>query len=167
MKTVNTFSFSDDSANSILKHAINSVYALSNFLICAKPYRILHVYQSMILGAVYIIFSAIYQEISGDVIYDALDWTSLPGTPLMAMGVLFIVIPLVHIALFSLYRLRILVSTKLCNKSETNSQGTFKESNGTRAKVNNGTGGAMHNGTTGTMNNDTAVTVNLEMSTNP
>ena len=85
------------------------------------------------------------------------------------MGVLFIVIPLVHIALFSLYRLRILVSTKLCNKSETNSQGAFKsESNGTRANVNNGTGGTIQNGTTGTMKNDTAATaVNLEMSTNP
>ncbi|KAK3101135.1 hypothetical protein FSP39_001214 [Pinctada imbricata] len=105
------------SPNSILKHAINSVYALSNFFICAKPFRILHAFHSMIFSFTYLIFSVIYQEITDDVIYEILDWTSLPTAPLLGIGTVIIVIPLVHVILFVLYRVRLLISKKAnCNK---------------------------------------------------
>ena len=46
------YSFSVSTANSILTHAINSVYAVAGLVVCAKPVRILHVYQPVLFSVI-------------------------------------------------------------------------------------------------------------------
>ena len=50
--------------NSILRYAINSVYAVSGLVVCAKPVRILHVYHPVLLH-----FFLDLPDGSGDPIY--------------------------------------------------------------------------------------------------
>ncbi|XP_062589233.1 protein rolling stone-like [Saccostrea cucullata] len=101
-------------ANSILTHAVNSVYALSNLTLCAKPVRILHVYQPVTLAVLYTVFSVIYHQAGGGSIYDILDWDKVQNTVLLSLGVVFIVVPLIHLVCFTIYKLRVFASKSCC-----------------------------------------------------
>lgn len=119
--------FSDMDANSILKHAINSVYALSNLIISAKAVRLLHVYQAVLLSVLYTVFSAIYQEAGGGTIYEILDWNKMPNTVLLTIATALIVVPLIHLLCFTIYSIRVFASNS-CHQTKTvsdvNSAGT-------------------------------------------
>ncbi|CAG2205085.1 unnamed protein product [Mytilus edulis] len=103
---------------SIEKHAINSVYVLLNFFICAKPVRLLHVIYPLIIGVIYVIFSVIYQ-VGGDgaAIYPVLDWDQAGTTIIYVVVLTCIGVPVVHMAFFAMYQLRIFIHDKCCAKS--------------------------------------------------
>jgi hypothetical protein len=115
-----SFAISDFTANSILKHAINSVYAISNLVVSAKTVRVLHVYQSVALSVVYTVFSVIYQEAGGGTIYEILDWNKMPNTILLTLATAIIVVPLIHLLCFTIYSIRVCASNS-CQKKKTGS----------------------------------------------
>ncbi len=105
-------------------HAMNSIFVLIDVFVCATPMRLLHVYQTAILGIYYSIFSVIYYAAGGTnpsghpYIYEILDWRE-PGYAVLicCMGC-FVAVPLTWFGLFGLYKLRL----KLHNNSiETDS----------------------------------------------
>nr|XP_022300889.1 protein rolling stone-like [Crassostrea virginica] len=122
-------------ANSILAHAFNSVYAVVGLVVCAKPVRILHVYHPVLFSVIYCIFSLIYQLAEGGLIYEILDWDKMPGTILIAVGTAFIMVRAVHMVVFTIYKLRVFVwkshsrSRQVCNVSGND------ESNQTGPKI--------------------------------
>ena len=97
-------------------HAINSVYILLNFFVCAKPVRILHAIYPAIYALLFSVFTAIYQ-LGGNTppIYSFLDWTK-PGLAVGYVAVLtFIGVPVIHLTFFGLYKLRIFIREKCCS----------------------------------------------------
>ena len=87
------FTFSDTSPNSILVHALNTLYVSANLLICAKPMRVLHLVHPFTYGLVYVIFSPVYQKTTGNVVYVQLNWDNMPQTVLFMLGILFLILP--------------------------------------------------------------------------
>ncbi|XP_052679705.1 protein rolling stone-like isoform X1 [Crassostrea angulata] len=109
----------DTSPNSILVHAMNTVYVSANVIICAKPMRVLHLVHPFIYGFVYLIFSVIYQKTTNNVVYVQLDWENMPQTALFMLGVLFLILPLLYLMCLVVTRTRTLVHKKLCGKRAT------------------------------------------------
>ncbi|XP_061179102.1 protein rolling stone-like [Saccostrea echinata] len=129
-------------ANSILTHAVNSLYALSNLAICAKPVRILHVYQPVILALLYSVFSVIFHEAGGGTIYSILDWDKVQNTVLLSLGVIFIVVPLIHLVCFTIYKIRVFVSTSCCRGNiDINHNDGFNHSNERETSTDSGRNG--------------------------
>lgn len=100
--------------NSNLKHAINSVYAVAGLVVCAKPVRILHVYQSLLFSVIYCVFSLIYQLTGGGLIYKVLDWDKMPDTIILVLPSVFLMVPALHIVVFTIYKLRVFVWKSCC-----------------------------------------------------
>lgn len=110
--------FSDFTANSILKHAINSVYAVLSLIVSAKPVRILHVYQAVLFSVVYCVFSLVYQKAGGGAIYTVLDWDKMPNTVLLSLATVLVVVPMVHLVMFTIYRSRGFAWNSCCRKRQ-------------------------------------------------
>lgn len=106
---------------SVEKHFMNWIFIVSNFLFCAKPVRLLHVYQPMLFILGFGMFSLAYQKASGMAIYPILDWYNLGPTIGYVVGLGFIGIPVIHAAFFGLYRLRVYVSSKCCSRHSAES----------------------------------------------
>lgn len=115
----NNFHFPDTSPNSILVHAMNTVYVSANVIICAKPMRVLHLLHPFAYGLVYLIFSVIYQKTTNNVVYVQLDWENMPQTALFMLGVLFLILPLLYFICLIVTRIRALVHKKLYGKNAT------------------------------------------------
>nr|XP_022301875.1 protein rolling stone-like [Crassostrea virginica] len=122
-------------ANSILTHAINSVYAVAGLIVCAKPVRILHVYQPVLFSVIYCIFSLIYQMAGGGLIYEILDWDKMPGTILIALGTAFIMVPTMHMVVFTIYKLRVFVWKSHCRSRQVCNVSGNDDSNQTGSKI--------------------------------
>lgn len=90
---------------------INTLVILIHVVLTAKPLRLLHFYIPMIYFTIYFVFSVVYQRISGNYIYKILDWNQVFITIGLAYGVVFILVPLVHLLLFGFVQLRIKVGT--------------------------------------------------------
>lgn len=106
---------SDFNHSSINKHLLNTVYTLLHLVFCAKPVQILHFYQPMIFGLLYLLFSIIYHVLGNDPIYTVLDWSEVGKASLLSCLALLLGIPLMHLVCFSLYTLRRYISWKcLC-----------------------------------------------------
>lgn len=99
---------------SIFKHAIAALYVVANLFITDIPIRILHFWQPLILGLIYIKFSVIYDVLFGGTntmghpyIYSSLDWsggtTKAMINSMLAIFTLFIV----WLFLYGLYKLRV------------------------------------------------------------
>ena len=129
------YSISVSTANSILTHAINSVYAIAGLVVCAKPVRILHVYQPVLFSVIYCIFSLIYQMAGGGLIYEILDWDKMPGTILIALGTAFIMVPTVHMVVFTIYKLRVFVWKPQCRSRQVCNVSGNDESHQTGPKI--------------------------------
>lgn len=111
--------FPDTSPNSILVHAMNTVYVSANVIICAKPMRVLHLVHPFIYGLVYLIFSVIYQKTTNNIVYVQLDWENMPQTALFMLGVLFLILPLLYFMCLVVTRIRTWAHKKLCGKKAT------------------------------------------------
>ncbi|XP_041349769.1 protein rolling stone-like isoform X1 [Gigantopelta aegis] len=92
----------------LIEHALNGVYVILNLPVTAVPFKIYHMYQTMIFGVVYITFTIVYQALGGTnrhdkpYIYPQIDWNH-PGTAAMfSAGSTFVAIPLIHSLLYLL-----------------------------------------------------------------
>nr|XP_011443096.2 protein rolling stone-like [Crassostrea gigas] len=108
----------DFTASSTLKHAINSVYAVLSLTVSAKPVRLLHVYQAVLFSVVYSVFSLVYQKAGGGAIYTVLDWDKMPNTVLLSLATVLVVVPMVHLVMFTIYRLRVFAWNSCCRKRQ-------------------------------------------------
>lgn len=108
----------DFTANSFLRHAITSVYAVLSLAVSAKPVRLLHVYQAVLFSVVYILFSLVYQKAGGGAIYELLDWDKMPITVLLCLAGVLVVVPMVHIVMFTIYRIRGFARISCCRKRQ-------------------------------------------------
>ncbi|XP_071138286.1 protein rolling stone-like [Mytilus edulis] len=89
-------------------HAINSVYVILKMFVCAKEIRLSHVTYTMIFGAIYAIFSLIYQlGFDNDPIYPPLDWKDTAKTSVLVTLGIAIAVPFINMFIFGLYKLRI------------------------------------------------------------
>lgn len=97
-------------------HAFNTVQILIDIAIVARPVRLLHVIYPILYGLCYIIFSVIFwfQDKENNVLYpNVIDWNH-PGTTAVVVTILAIVgIPIVHLALFGLYQLRLYIYKRI------------------------------------------------------
>ena len=91
-------------------HALNSLTILDVLLFSAIPVRILHAIYPILFGVVYVIFSVVYWALDkpNHVIYPSiLDWNQLTRTLSLVALFLLVVVPVLQLLLFGLYRLRI------------------------------------------------------------
>lgn len=89
-------------------HGLNTVFMLIEQYLGAIPSRILHVYQPMLYGVVYVLFFTILWAINGDaeIIYRyILDWTHPGYTVASICGILLFFIA-TQLGLFVVYRLQ-------------------------------------------------------------
>jgi len=100
-------------------HAVNSLVVLIDLAIGAFPVRLMHCIYPIIYGLCYVLFSLFYWIPKNDegkhcnVIYtNVLDWNQ-PGTTIaVVLGLGFVLTPLLQLAVFGLYRLRLWAFTK-------------------------------------------------------
>jgi hypothetical protein len=100
------------------RHAVNSVLICLDVAVSARPVRLLHFIYPTIYGGLYITFSAIYWASDHtNVLYGALlDWNA-PGIPIaMVFGLALVVVPLLQLLLFGLFRLRLLIYSHIYKK---------------------------------------------------
>lgn len=97
-------------------HAFNTVLVLIDVAIVARPIRLLHVIYPVMYGVCYLVFSAIYWSFdhTRNVLYPVvLDW-NYPGTTSgVLVGLTVIGLPLVQLAHFGFYRLRLSVHRRI------------------------------------------------------
>lgn len=93
-------------------HAINTIFVLVDAAICARPVRFLHFVYPLIYGLVYIGFSVVVYGVSGTVIYNVLDYSQPLYPSITVPGLAILVIPLLQLAFYGLYRLRVYISTR-------------------------------------------------------
>ena len=98
----------------MLTHMINTIFILSNFFVSAKPIRVLHFYQVLLVATVYVVFSVIYQVSGGSAIYTVLDWDNVKTTLPLTFCLVCIALPLTHFMLYGMYRLRIFIYSRCC-----------------------------------------------------
>ncbi|XP_076447358.1 uncharacterized protein LOC143284532 [Babylonia areolata] len=91
-------------------HGINSVMILIDTAVGARPVRLLHALYPILFGATYVVFSVIFWAVDpeNNVLYkDVLDWNQ-PGISIgVVLGLAVIGIPLLQLAHFGLYKLRL------------------------------------------------------------
>ena len=105
--------FTEFTHGSINKHLLNTIYTLINLIFCAKPMQILHIYQPVIYGLIYLLFSFVYNIVGYAPIYTVLDWSKTGKALMVSCLSLFIGIPLMYLVCFSIQTLRIYISMKL------------------------------------------------------
>lgn len=96
-------------------HAVNTVFVLLDAAVCARPARVLHLVYPVGYGLVYIVFSVVVYGVSGTVIYNVLDYSQPLYPAVTVPGLALIVIPLLQLAFYGLYRLKLRISMKLYN----------------------------------------------------
>lgn len=107
------FFFSDFTPLSIQYHAINSVYVILNFFVCAKSVRILHFVYPSIYGIIYSVFSVVDQLVLGNPpAYSFIDWTKPETAVIYCVVLVFVGVPIIHVTFFGLYKLRTFIKEK-------------------------------------------------------
>ncbi|XP_076073540.1 protein rolling stone-like [Mytilus galloprovincialis] len=98
---------------SIQYHAINSVYVILNFFVCAKPVRILHFVYPSIYGIIYSVFLVVDQLVLGNPpAYSFIDWTKPETAVVYCVVLVFVGVPIIHVTFFGLYKLRTFIKEK-------------------------------------------------------
>ncbi|GFO44014.1 protein rolling stone-like [Plakobranchus ocellatus] len=122
-------------ALSVMTHAVNSLYVILDIFLVACPVRLLHLVYSCGFATVFIAFSVFYHlgdgtnSDSDPYIYSALDWSDPGPTAGLAIGVVFVAVPLVHLFQFALYTLRLHMAETCCaSKDESPGRGNIEES---------------------------------------
>ncbi|XP_078681801.1 protein rolling stone-like [Branchiostoma floridae x Branchiostoma belcheri] len=102
------FSFQD-----VAVHILNAVVALLDIMVCGIHVRLLHVVYPMCFGLTYVVFAVIYWAADGKdakgnpYIYSVIDFSGDPGLAAGAcVGLILLAVPLSHLFLYGLYRLR-------------------------------------------------------------
>ena len=101
-------------------HAFNSVMIVIDIAVCARPVRILHMLYPLVYGFIYVIFSVVYwsQDPEENVLYEnVLDWNKPGVSSGVVIGLTFVGVPLLQIAQFGIYRLRLYLFEKMYNES--------------------------------------------------
>lgn len=105
-------------------HAINSVIVFLDLAITAQPVRFYHVYQPILYTLVYGLFYIVYWAAGGvdpqghHYIYKVLDWGRRPGPATgLALGLVFLAVPLIHLLVFGLYKLRLFIYHRVYHPS--------------------------------------------------
>ena len=95
-------------------HAVTSIIVIIEHVLSAVPVRLYHYIFSLILGLIYVIFSLIYYAVDGVVIYPKmLDWGK-PTFPIIVVVLTAVVVgPLVHLFFFAIYKLKLLIYSKI------------------------------------------------------
>ncbi|OWF55579.1 protein rolling stone-like [Mizuhopecten yessoensis] len=99
---------------SISKHALNGMCVLFNICFTATPIRVWHFYQPVLVCFVYAIFSIIYQQAGGGLIYDMLDWDKPGATIGLVLPLLVVGMPLAHLCFFGIYKARTDIAKQCC-----------------------------------------------------
>ncbi|XP_066297439.1 protein rolling stone-like [Branchiostoma lanceolatum] len=94
-------------------HILNSVVALLDTLVCGIHVRLLHVVYPMCFGLLYVVFVLIYWGAGGTdakgnpYVYSIIDFSGDPGLAAgVCVGLVFLAVPLSHLFVYLLYRLR-------------------------------------------------------------
>ncbi|XP_056000986.1 uncharacterized protein LOC130048365 isoform X4 [Ostrea edulis] len=93
--------------SSILVQVVSPVYVTMNIFVCGKETRLLHVYQPFCFIFLYMLTNAVYTLTSGSRIYPLLNWSGSPIiTIAISMGILMTFVPLLHVFVYGVFRLR-------------------------------------------------------------
>eukprot|EP00105_Crassostrea_gigas_P022492 XP_011442033.1 PREDICTED: uncharacterized protein LOC105338552 [Crassostrea gigas] len=105
-------------AASILVQIFSAFYVIGNILVGSKETRLLHVYQPVAFLFVYtFFFNMIYSLANERPVYPNMDWFKAPGFGVLWLfGLVFVIVPLVHLLVFGLYWLREIIDEKCCKK---------------------------------------------------
>ncbi|XP_062618147.1 uncharacterized protein LOC134279758, partial [Saccostrea cucullata] len=98
--------------NDLNVHAFNTLFVLIDIAICARPVRFLHLLYPIVYGLVYTAFSVVLYAASGTVIYNVLDYNQPLYPSITVPGLCFIVIPLLQLAFFGIYVLKLYTFSK-------------------------------------------------------
>lgn len=111
-------------ANNITKHALNSVFMVIDTAVSSIPMRFLHWLYALLYIAVYLLFSVIYWQLGGTnnrgrpYIYKALDYNDFQlRTGGLLVGFMFVVLPLLHLFLLGITKLRDYLHKKCYDRS--------------------------------------------------
>ncbi|XP_076111606.1 uncharacterized protein LOC143079850 [Mytilus galloprovincialis] len=96
-------------------HGINSVIVVVDLLISAVPVRLLHAVYAIIYGLIYITFTGIFFAAGNrSPIYPhVLDWRQPAITTGVVVGVAVIAVPIVHLVLFGIHRIKVQIYHKI------------------------------------------------------
>ncbi|XP_059169687.1 protein rolling stone-like [Physella acuta] len=99
-------------------HLVNCVLVALEHAVTAIPIRLLHVIYPIMYGFVYVFFSIFYWVDNHDhVMYPILEWGNLGPTIGYVFLIGFVIIPVVHICFYILYRLKIALFRCCCQES--------------------------------------------------
>ena len=103
------------SALDINLHGINSVIMLVDNFVSAVPVRLMHIIYPMIYGLIYVVWSLIYfyMDKGNNVLYEyVLDWNYPEITIPVIIGITLVLMPLLQLLWYGLYRLRLYIFQK-------------------------------------------------------
>lgn len=99
--------------STINKHGINFLYSVLIIIASRKPIKLQHVYMPVLFSLCYMIFTVIYFAATKIKVYPILDWDQ-PGKAIKWVVLYtFVCVPIVHLLLFGLYRLKLYIKDKL------------------------------------------------------
>ena len=102
-------------APDLFLHGLNSVLIVLDICISAMPFRLFHMIYPALFGLVYVIFSIVLWTTDRSIVLYGrlLDW-NYPGTTIAVItGCLFIVLPILQFLLFTLYKIRSVIYSKI------------------------------------------------------
>ncbi|XP_033746484.1 protein rolling stone-like [Pecten maximus] len=103
--------------NDINMHGISTVLVLIDVAVSARPVRLLHVIYPIAYGVAYATFSVIYwsRDTVHNVVYDIMDWNNPWLAAGVVIGLALVVVPLIQLFHFGLYRLRLSLYDRIYN----------------------------------------------------
>ena len=111
------------SVRSINIHCVNGITAIFDIIFSGTAIRLLHVVYSILIGTAYVVFTIVYHVVGGtdkdgnSHIYSILDYNKHPGRAIDAIIiVVFVVLPLLHLAIYIIYSVRHWLVNKLYRK---------------------------------------------------
>lgn len=96
---------------SVVMHGGNFALVLTDLILTQQPYNLRHIYAPMLVAAVYCTWTFVYHELSDSYIYEAIDWEKPRRMALLIPAILFIVLPTMHVVMWSCVRVRERVNT--------------------------------------------------------
>ena len=96
-------------------HGVNSIIIFIELLLSALPVRILHMVFTMLFGVVYTGMSLLlyFFHTKKPIYPKVLDWNYPLKTGLIVAGLVFIIIPIIQMILFSVYKFRVFLFRKI------------------------------------------------------
>lgn len=121
-------------AISIHQHAVNSVLATIDLMICGVPIRLLHFIYAAGYGVFYIMVTLILHGLGKQSRFyvGLMDWKEYPGKSVwISLGVLLIGTPILHCVSYFIYLLREKIREALVDNGEACSEGSEAVASGT------------------------------------